>query len=228
MKHQIYNLIIEVTRKCQFTCDHCLRGRQQNKDMRKEYIDILCSQVEDVSMITFTGGEPSMNCEIIEYTLKRFKQENIAVGSFYIATNGYKISEAFIMACLKWYSYCGDKEMCSVQVSNDMYHANQDTYTTELLDGLSFFSRKYAIEGEDIYRNLISEGYAKEYNIGSRELEPLEIKTQYDLSDTEIYLNCNGQIINGCDWSYSSQNTNKLCHVSELSDYIESLPEEDE
>lgn len=33
------NLVIEVTRKCNLSCDHCLRGCSQNMDMKKEYIE---------------------------------------------------------------------------------------------------------------------------------------------------------------------------------------------
>jgi len=58
----IDNLIIEITRKCNFTCDHCLRGEAQNKDIDHKVIDaLLDNNIEYISNITFTGGEPSLN-----------------------------------------------------------------------------------------------------------------------------------------------------------------------
>ena len=99
-----------------------------------KYVETLLDQVEYISTITFTGGEPSMNIDCISKTLELCKKKNIEVGSFYIATNGYKITEEFVMACLRWYSYCQEKDMCLVNVSNDIFHSSEGNYNTELLD----------------------------------------------------------------------------------------------
>lgn len=39
------------------------------------------------------------------------------------------------------------------------------------------------------------------------------------IEDTVFYLNCNGMIINGCNWSYDAQDNNpdvQICKVDEL------------
>ena len=36
---QVYSLILEVTRRCNMCCAHCLRGEAENIDMQKETID---------------------------------------------------------------------------------------------------------------------------------------------------------------------------------------------
>jgi hypothetical protein len=41
----------------------------------------------------------------------------------------------------------------------------------------------------------------------------------------DFYLNCKGEIINGCDWSYSSQRKHKICDVADLGSYKETIPE---
>lgn len=33
------------------------------------------------------------------------------------------------------------------------------------------------------------------------------------IEDTIFYLNCNGMIINGCDWSYNTQDDNPECQL---------------
>lgn len=38
MKAYIYNLIFEVTRKCNLHCEHCLQGNAQNLDLSKEIV----------------------------------------------------------------------------------------------------------------------------------------------------------------------------------------------
>ena len=52
----IRNLIVEVTRKCNMYCDHCLRGEPINVNMKKEYIDLLLDQVDNIGSVVFTGG----------------------------------------------------------------------------------------------------------------------------------------------------------------------------
>lgn len=43
--------------------------------------------------------------------------------------------------------------------------------------------------------------------------------TLEDIEDTVFYLNCNGMIINGCNWSYDTQDDNpdvQICKVDEF------------
>jgi len=226
----ISNLIVEVTRKCNMACDHCLRGNAQNADIDFQYIDSLLSQLSYICTVTFTGGEPSLNVKAIDYFLMIAKKLGVGIGGFYIATNGMTIKEEFVMACLRLYSYCDEKEMCLVDISNDQYHAAEGAYDTELLDGLSFIHRKYEKERYNFNHNqaLIMEGRAKENftDAGRKPDKKQKIETVDDFNDTEIYLNVHGDIINGCDWSYTSQKKNKLCFVSSLKSYYETLTEE--
>jgi len=223
----VRDLMIEVTRRCQFQCSHCLRGKAQNKTIDIKHIHSLIDQVSSIGTITFTGGEPSLNVKAIKETLIRCRQNNVDVGSFYIATNGAKITEEFVVACLQWYNYCIEKDSCSVNVSNDQFHAGEGMYDTELLDGLTFFSRKHS--HESYYYEPIIEGLAEEHGYGGdRKVCIPEIELDdWGISEGEMYLNCNGYIINGCNWSYKSQNKNKLCHVDKFGKWFEDqLPTE--
>jgi hypothetical protein len=168
-----------------------------------------------------------MNVEAISYFLKKAKELNISIDGFYIATNGLTISEEFILVCLRLFSYAQAKDLCSVHVSNDVFHANEGSYNTELLDGLSFFGRKFSEERYNYYgyRALIGEGRAKENFGDTRKVFTTKVETKNDLDSTDVVLNCNGQIINGCDWSYASQKKHMLCSVDKLSEYYEALPE---
>jgi len=230
MKVNISNLIVEVTRKCNMTCDHCLRGEAQAVDIDFQYIDSVLSQTEYIGNVTFTGGEPSLNVKAIDYFLMIAKKLKVGIGGFYIATNGMTINEDFVMACLRLYSYSDEKKMCLVDISNDKYHANEGSYNTELLDGLSFIHRKYEKERYDFGFNkfLIMEGRAKENfpDTGWKADKKRKIESVEDFNDTEIYLNVHGEIINGCDWSYKSQKKNKLCFVSGLKMFYETLTQE--
>lgn len=101
----IKNLIIEVTRKCNMKCKHCLRGEAQNCDIPYKYIDALFENVTSVGHITFTGGEPFLNVGAIEYTLQLVKKKNIAVYGFYLATNAKVVKDRYISIVNEWMIY---------------------------------------------------------------------------------------------------------------------------
>lgn len=208
-------LLLEVTRRCNMTCEHCLRGAAQPVNMRKEFIDKLFSQLEYISELTFTGGEPSLYPDIIEYTLESAKRHKVEVGSFFIVTNGKQITEEFVIACLKWYAYCQDNEITGVEVSNDDYHDTKRDYG--LLRGLSFFSERNHASEESI----IAEGKARSW--GARHNNKKEEFTIYEhqngaflVNEGIVYLNCKGKLVGGCDWSYANQNRNVICSVDNI------------
>ena len=54
-------LILEVTRRCNMACEHCMRGDAQDMDMDIGLIDKALSSVSDIGCMTFSGGEPTLN-----------------------------------------------------------------------------------------------------------------------------------------------------------------------
>lgn len=227
----IGSLIVEVTRKCNISCQHCLRGEAVNMNMKKEYVDTLLSQVDNINSLVFSGGEPTLNLPLMEYFLEVCKHRRIDIGFFYIATNGKKITKRFIMFCLDLFNYCSEKDECSVQISNDMFHRDECDYDIKLLEGLKFFSKKFEKDGYDYnnWSSLKTEGRME--NRMRRENKPIVIdenciNPEYFENDVDVYLNCKGEIINGCDWSYKSQKEHKLCDVGELSKYYQELIDE--
>lgn len=217
----IDNLIIEVTRKCNMTCAHCLRGTAQNKEIKKETISkfLLNNKIEYISTITFTGGEPSLNTQAIKDFILICKENNIEVGNFYIATNGKQENEEFLRACLDLYLFCSDNEMSQVQVSRSDFHNEQDENWIKKLSCL-----KFANERENInYEMVISEGKGKELNElngtidTARKIKPEPLTLEEDHIEGEIYLNVNGDICTSCDLSYIRQNKLKIGNVYEQS-----------
>jgi organic radical activating enzyme len=214
---KIYSLTIEVTRRCNMSCYHCLRGCAQNKDLKKEDLKSLLNQVESISNVAFSGGEPSLNVEAINDFIELVKERNIVVNSFYIATNGKRISKEFIIACLELYCLCEEKEQCQVSLSTDMFHRQEDYITLDdsLLSGLSFVS----VQDEYKYRDFLKEGNLKDDDtFGTREVvqDSLEIDLDYEtIEEGTIYLNCEGEIILGCDWSFENQKNHKICDVND-------------
>jgi len=222
----VYELVIEVTRRCNMSCLHCLRGEQENIDMNIKYVDELFSKIDRVSTLTLTGGEPSLVPDIIGQVLDSANRNNVEISCFYLVTNGKKITVEFMTVLLRMYmeSYddYGGQEMPLLQLSEDKYHDEIDRENRRLLKGLSFFSLRKDEMNDD---SLINQGRAIDNYPCYKELKPDEFVLQYDDSEIFveegiIYLNCNGWLIRGCDWSYESQDDEehecRICPVSEF------------
>ena len=101
------NVVIEVTRRCNMCCAHCLRGDAEAVDIQERYIDAFLDSFANagyISSLTFTGGEISLNIPAIRYTLNAVRERNISVGSFYMVTNGKAVDKMveLALASLEW------------------------------------------------------------------------------------------------------------------------------
>lgn len=204
MKYNIYNLVIEVTRKCNMNCEHCLRGEAQNIDIDHVYIDKFLDNVKHIDFIAFSGGEPSLNLAAIEYTLMACKRRNIEVGSFYIVTNGKTNILPLSIVSLKWYAYCYEKELCGLALSKDMFHDDIDSENVEILQGLTFYNKDKFTDFDHVA--LINSGRAEGLNgFGKisvdKHNEELTVD-EWNNIESMIYLSANGDIRTNCDTAY--------------------------
>lgn len=219
------NVIIEITRRCNMTCLHCLRGDQQNVDIPLEYIDTLFEKIDYISHLTITGGEPSLKPRIIDYIVESAKKNNVDIGGFYIATNGKKVSDEFLLSLIRLHNFCTDNEISEVKISYDDYHDRPETREEEAeRDKLSVFSfvRYEANDPHYTRKQIINEGNAVYNGIGTREKIKPEVYVSYEdneINEGQIYLNCKGNIINDCDLSYKNQDEeeNIVCNVKDFS-----------
>lgn len=236
---QIYNLVIELTRRCNMQCAHCLRGEAQKISQKREHIAAVFSQVDYISSLTLTGGEPSIVPHIINMIIDGATVYNVDIGNFYIATNGKKITPKFVEAVERLYRYCSDNEISAVEISNDVYHDNPKwTDAYEALLELPYAHKKWdvnrdsrnMIDGKweyDPYR-VIAQGRALDNGLGYKDIEidNITINAIGEIDEDAriegtIYLNCKGWIISGCDWSFATQDDKsfegRICHVKDFS-----------
>ncbi len=104
-KASIDNLVIEITRRCNMCCDHCLRGDAQDMNIQFETLRSLFSRVKHVNEITFTGGEPSLNPGAMMDALRLCQKYHVDVNTVWLATNGKDVTDRFIRACQEWNSW---------------------------------------------------------------------------------------------------------------------------
>lgn len=221
----IDTLAIEITRRCNIACEHCLRGDAQDIDIKPEYIDSLFKQIHCIEHLAITGGEPSLKPDIIAYVAAKCKEYGISFHTFFIATNGVKITKKFVDACWLLYEIAQDKEYSSVEISNDEFHIKEKQYEDRLLLDLPFYKKRYQDEGYAYPSglDLHNEGRGSNIERAKKLTRATFIEKKTDFMNDVIYLNVHGEIINGCDWSYENQRYNELCQVDELTTYYNEL-----
>lgn len=203
---------MEITRRCNMACDHCLRGDAQNMDMTKEIIDEVLKHCGFIGTVVFTGGEPSLNVPLIRYFFEHAEKKGKLPGSFYVVTNGKENQYELAAELLKWYPKMEDKELCGVSLSIDPYHEPQNGYNEmEYVRSLSFYSNEKEIPASECYpeKHIIAEGRAANWGESKRKLNE-SIIFEDDRIEM-LYVSANGNLIGDCDFSYD--------HIDQLSEY---------
>ena len=135
-----YNLMLEVTRKCNLTCSHCMRGNPQNLDMSDEILNKIFSQVEQIYHLSLTGGEPFLAPHVVEKMVDIIIEKKIRLGRCTTVDNGTILNDLGIR-CIKAlnrladyiYNYVWNDETrnnpkesppVSISISNSIYHKN--------------------------------------------------------------------------------------------------------
>lgn len=135
-----YNLMLEVTRKCNLTCSHCMRGNPQNLDMSDEILNKIFSQVEQIYHLSLTGGEPFLAPHVVEKMVDIIIEKKIRLGRCTTVDNGTILNDLGIR-CIKAlnrladyiYNYVWNDETrndpkepppVSISISNSIFHKN--------------------------------------------------------------------------------------------------------
>ena len=123
-------------------CAHCLRGDAQRVNMDNSVANIVTRQVDSIYSITFTGGEPSLNSEIIRNFQYGFMFNDCSISNFCVTTNARFYKSDFAEALENLYSLCDEKDMCRLTISGDQYHFNQSQRAIDEYSSLCFFQMK--------------------------------------------------------------------------------------
>jgi len=240
MDLNIDSLVIEVTRKCNMRCDHCLRGSAQRRTIKNNYIYKMLNLIDSVSTLNITGGEPTLAMESLEYLRQRIIYGNCSVYNFYMVTNGKAINvEKVAEWTYQMYNACSDNEISGVAFSFDQFHTNTFNWAQLEKQKRNYHNLKEVVEydyglpssgnsaeivkkhTDGSWRYLIKEGRAKDF--GVRECRT-EVFDEYEdnnnicFPDAVLYLSCSGYIIAGCDWSYHSMDNRKDIQIAHIDD----------
>lgn len=219
MRIELSELILEITRKCNMSCSHCLRGPAQRMDMDIEIINRVTQAVDYIYEVTFSGGEPSLNAAAIEHFRWAVHFNRCSLDHFWLTVNAHFFKQDFYEAIQELYCICDDQDCCSLTISRDQYHGKMSQKAYEMYSELPFFSTQRMKKIEDYA--LLSEGNAKKNQMGCKDAYIADKIKDYYFNESEdvlyvkdmIYVNTKGDVLLSCDLSYISQKRHIIGNV---------------
>lgn len=179
----------------------------------------------------FSGGEPTLNGEMLEYIVDKIIEQNIKVGMFMLGINGLFYSEALVRGLNKLNDYIkkNSNKKCPgwLFVSQDQFHKEANPEVISKLSKLPFFSK---VEKTITPKNRILP-YGRAYKNKLSTQEPnidklIDFQKNYKITEYENkkylvisyqYIAANGNVINdGCQ-SYEIMDEFSLGNVKEKS-----------
>ena len=238
----LHDLAIEMTRRCNLRCEHCMRGESQNIDASKEIIDMILNndEIKRIDHICFSGGEPTLNPNIIIYAINKIITENIDVLEIVMVTNGQIFNKDLVEAFNRFneyrnqrskkqliaqYNELGKDELNRIIQNNTDEHAritfSIDRFhypiSKEVMDNYKKYARGIKItekdvDDEDIYKT----GFAtigKDFNYKLDQLRYCKFGDYYMVIDN-MYITATGFITNEGMGQYSDMDRINMGHLS--------------
>src|SRR3989344_4480058 len=104
---KLEGLVLNVTESCNFSCSYCIySGRYKNErtetnsnmsfEVAKKGIDLFISQAKDPALISFYGGEPLNNMELIERIIEYTKRTYPNKGTLFSMTSNFYDADKYL------------------------------------------------------------------------------------------------------------------------------------
>lgn len=197
---------IEVTRRCNLTCRHCVRGEAQNIDISEKVIDEIFKQINDCRIIMLTGGEPLLVPEKIIYIINKIMDEKMHIINFSFITNGTLLNNGTIKVlealndlneycCQLYHDMFTENTLpyIGIGISKDGYHDNDPQRAVDFLK--KYLNKNiivhthpdFDLTEEDIER----EGRAENNDIGEKyHFKKCQLMNHRIMIDADACVNC--------------------------------------
>ena len=120
-KVNINCLCLEITRRCNLECAHCLRGNSEFKDMSDEILNNIFSDISSIHVLDLGGGEPLLAPNVIEKIIKIINERKIKIDIVSFTTNGTVLSEKQINLLQQLKNIA----VLDVRLSHDKFHLKE-------------------------------------------------------------------------------------------------------
>lgn len=119
-------LSIEITRKCNMKCEHCLLGDAQNVTMSHDVIDKIFDNVEDCEDVSLMGGELLLEIPTIEYFVDKLIGSTWNTKNLQITTNG-SIVDKRIISIFEKFKNGDENKIALIRISGDQFHDREQS-----------------------------------------------------------------------------------------------------
>jgi hypothetical protein len=229
---QLHKLYIELTRRCNLKCAHCINGSAQDVLISEEYLNKTFNVFDNIDWLIFGGGEPLLNIDGLAMAVRHIVFQRIKINHILISTNGccQNIDSDATIDLLSRIKYlcCNDLKL---QLSNTQFH-RESREERETKTYLSFKEKLSArgilfVEYNDMkYEDMIKEGRVVENNLLS-EWTPHQVLANFFtllriddfivkfLPYTPLYITCEGDLVVNCH-AYNNRSQFFIAHINEL------------
>jgi hypothetical protein len=121
IRHALGAVIVELTRRCNMKCRHCMRGPAQCRDMKPEVMGALVEKMAGISVdrIALGGGESTVVPELVSKFFDATLDAGIYPGSYSIVTNGKAMPTGFMNVIARIQAYAEVYVMASFDNCHD-------------------------------------------------------------------------------------------------------------
>lgn len=176
-KYSFSALNIEITRRCNKKCPHCMRGNAQNITMSEKIIDRIFCDIQDAEWIILGNGEPLLELERIEYIINKIIESKWTTRVVELTTNG-SILDSRLIDALGLFCSAKTGSVAIIRISNDQFHEATSyqqayLYYTQLANAMNARIRecsdkggiyvKYVLKDPSEPIDLLYEGKAVDY-----------------------------------------------------------------
>lgn len=119
MKITLDSILLETTRRCNIGCKLCQRGKPQYIDMSMDVLEKMFADVAHVKFVIITGGEPSLNIQLMKDFAELIKRKNLTIGSVDVRTNAKHYRSDLVSAFFDIAKLCQNRECCKIHYSID-------------------------------------------------------------------------------------------------------------
>lgn len=151
-KYTICTASIELTRRCNLACYHCMKGDAEDLDIDARYIDAFMSQVGLIYCLALSGGEVTLCPDLIRYTFESARRHKVRIKRLIVTTNGIYKNPEFLKVFEEFSDYTEIPELNRILISNDRFHTAVSGLTEEdYQDRKKFFENggKNIVEFQD-------------------------------------------------------------------------------
>ena len=87
-----YSVVLEITRKCNMKCAHCLRGPAQRKSMPRHVMYHTLRKFDYIASLCISGGETTLAIPELWMLRSEIINSQCDIGNMYIVTNAKNIT----------------------------------------------------------------------------------------------------------------------------------------